>query len=156
MNLLKIPILVRWEDRYLLFIIVNMANNDNTNYTFSDRFQRFIQKIANFAQNARSKNQIDSGPQDIFTGEQGELLTKYKNKIFYRKNEGEEFVSLSDEYSELTNQYEYLLSKGVNKYATWQKTSKTDEKDWTFTGYFSPICGIDCCALSGSVTSGSV
>ncbi len=156
MNLLKIPILVRWEDRCLLFIIVNMANNDNTNYTFSDRFQRFIQKIANFAQNARSKNQIDSGPQDIFTGEQGELLTKYKNKIFYRKNEGEEFVSLSDEYSELTNQYEYLLSKGVNKYATWQKTSKTDEKDWTFTGYFSPICGIDCCALSGSVTSGSV
>lgn len=155
MNLLKIPILVRWEDRCLLFIIVNMANNDNTNYTFSDRFQRFIQKIANFAQNARSKNQIDSGPQDIFTGEQGELLTKYKNKIFYRKNEGEEFVSLSDEYSELTNQYEYLLSKGVNKYATWQKTSKTDEKDWTFTGYFSPICGIDCCALSGSVSSGS-
>ena len=128
-----------------------MANNDNTNYTFSDRFQRFIQKIANFAQTARSKNQIDNGPQDIFTGEQGELLTKYKNKIFYRKNEGEEFVSLSDEYSELTNQYEYILSNGVNKYATWQKTSKTDEKNWTFTGYFSPICGVDCCALSGSV-----
>ena len=132
-----------------------MANSDNSNFTFSDRFQRFLQKIANFALTARSKSQIDTGPQDIFTGEPGELLTKYKNKIFYRKNNSSEFVSLSDEYSELTNQYEYLLSKGVNKYATWQKTSKNDEKDWTFTGYFSPICGIDCCALSGSV-SGSI
>ena len=132
-----------------------MANNDNSNYTFSDRFQTFIQKIANFAINARSKSQIDDGPQDIFTGEQGELLTKYKNKIFYRKNNSSEFVSLSDEYSELTNQYEYLLSKGVNKYATWQKTSKNDEKGWTFTGYFCPITGVDCCALSGSV-SGSI
>lgn len=132
-----------------------MANNDNSNYTFSDRFQTFIQKIANFAVTARSKSQIDTGPQDIFTGEQGELLTKYKNKIFYRKNNSNEFVNLSEEYSDLTNQYEYLLSKGVNKYATWQKSSKNDEKDWTFTGYFSPICGIDCCALSGSV-SGSI
>lgn len=140
-----------WEDRHLLFIIVNMAsNNDNSNYTFSDRFQRFIQKIANFAQNARSKSQIDDAPTDIFTGEQGELLTKYKNKIFYRKNNSSEFISLSDEYSDLTDQYEYILSQGVNKYATWQKTSKTDEKNWTFTGYFTPICGIDCCA-SGSV-----
>lgn len=130
-------------------------NNDNSNYTFSDRFQRFIQKIANFAQNARSKSQIDDAPTDIFTGEQGELLTKYKNKIFYRKNNSSEFISLSDEYSDLTDQYEYILSQGVNKYATWQKTSKTDEKNWTFTGYFTPICGIDCCA-SGSVVSGSV
>jgi len=131
------------------------SNNDNSNYTFSDRFQRFIQKIANFAQNARSKSQIDDAPTDIFTGEQGELLTKYKNKIFYRKNNSSEFISLSDEYSDLTDQYEYILSQGVNKYATWQKTSKTDEKNWTFTGYFTPICGIDCCA-SGSVVSGSV
>lgn len=133
------------------------SNNDNSNYTFSDRFQRFIQKIANFAQSARSKAQIDTGPTDIFTGEQGELLTKYKNKIFYRKNDSSEFVSLSDEYSELTNQYEYVLSQGVNKYATWQKTSKTDEKSWTFTGYFTPICGIDCC-VSGSnqPVSGSI
>jgi hypothetical protein len=131
-----------------------MANSDDTNYTFSDRFQRFIQKIASFAQIARSKSQIDTGPQDIFTGEQGELLTKYKNKIFYRKSDSDEFISLSDEYSELTNQYEYVLSQGVNKYATWQKTSKTDEKNWTFTGYFSPISGIDCC-VSGSV-SGSI
>ena len=147
---------MRWEDRHLLFIIVNMAsNNDNSNYTFSDRFQRFIQKIANFAQNARSKSQIDDAPTDIFTGEQGELLTKYKNKIFYRKNNSSEFISLSDEYSDLTDQYEYILSQGVNKYATWQKTSKTDEKNWTFTGYFTPICGIDCCA-SGSVVTGSV
>ena len=147
---------MRWEDSHLLFIIVNMAsNNDNSNYTFSDRFQRFIQKIANFAQNARSKSQIDDAPTDIFTGEQGELLTKYKNKIFYRKNNSSEFISLSDEYSDLTDQYEYILSQGVNKYATWQKTSKTDEKNWTFTGYFTPICGIDCCA-SGSVVTGSV
>ena len=147
---------MRWEDSHLLFIIVNMAsNNDNSNYTFSDRFQKFIQKIANFAQTARSKSQIDDAPTDIFTGEQGELLTKYKNKIFYRKNNNSEFISLSDEYSDLTNQYEYILSQGVNKYATWQKTSKTDEKNWTFTGYFTPICGIDCCA-SGSVVSGSV
>ena len=131
------------------------SNNDNSNYTFSDRFQRFIQKIANFEQNARSKSQIDDAPTDIFTGEQGELLTKYKNKIFYRKNNSSEFISLSDEYSDLTDQYEYILSQGVNKYATWQKTSKTDEKNWTFTGYFTPICGIDCCA-SGSVVSGSV
>ena len=131
------------------------SNNDNSNYTFSDRFQRFIQKIANFAQNARSKSQIDDAPTDIFTGEQGELLTKYKNKIFYRKNNSSEFISLSDEYSDLTDQYEYILSQGVNKYATWQKTSKTDEKNWTFTGYFTPICGIDCCA-SGSVVTGSV
>ena len=131
------------------------SNNDNSNYTFSDRFQRFIQKIANFAQIARSKSQIDDAPTDIFTGEQGELLTKYKNKIFYRKNNSSEFISLSDEYSDLTNQYEYILSQGVNKYATWQKTSKTDEKNWTFTGYFTPICGIDCCA-SGSVVTGSV
>ena len=142
---------MRWEDSHLLFIIVNMAsNNDNSNYTFSDRFQRFIQKIANFAQNARSKSQIDDAPTDIFTGEQGELLTKYKNKIFYRKNNSSEFISLSDEYSDLTDQYEYILSQGVNKYATWQKTSKTDEKNWTFTGYFSPVCGIDCC-ITGSV-----
>ena len=132
-----------------------MANSDDTNYTFSDRFQRFIQKIASFAQLARNKSQTDTGPQDIFTGEQGELLTKYKNKIFYRKNNSNEFVSLSDEYSELTNQYEYILSQGVNKYATWQKTSETKQKDWTFTGYFSPICGIDCC-VSGSVLSGSI
>jgi len=137
---------VRWEDSHLLFIIVNMAsNNDNSNYTFSDRFQRFIQKIANFALTARNKSQIDAGPTDIFTGEQGELLTKYKNKIFYRKNNESEFVSLSDEYSDLTEQYEYVLSQGINKYATWQKTSKDDEKKWTFTGYFCPIAGIDCC-----------
>jgi len=142
---------VRWEGRHLLFIIVNMAsNNDNSNYTFSDRFQRFIQKIANFAQTARNTSQIDNSPTDIFTGEQGELLTKYKNKIFYRKTNSSEFVSLSDEYSDLTNQYEYILSQGVNKYATWQKTSKDDEKQWTFTGYFSPICGVDCC-VTGSV-----
>ena len=142
---------MRWEGRHLLFIIVNMAsNNDNSNYTFSDRFQRFIQKIANFAQNARSTAQIDNSPTDIFTGEQGELLTKYKNKIFYRKNDSSDFVSLSDEYVDLTNQYEYILSQGVNKYATWQKTSKNDEKNWTFTGYFSPVCGIDCC-ITGSV-----
>lgn len=142
---------MRWEGRHLLFIIVNMAsNNDNSNYTFSDRFQRFIQKIANFAQTARSTSQIDNSPTDIFTGEQGELLTKYKNKIFYRKTNSSEFVSLSDEYSDLTNQYEYVLSQGVNKYATWQKTSKNDEKQWTFTGYFSPICGVDCC-VTGSV-----
>jgi len=142
---------VRWEGSHLLFIIVNMAsNNDNSNYTFSDRFQRFIQKIANFAQTARSTSQIDNSPTDIFTGEQGELLTKYKNKIFYRKTNSSEFVSLSDEYSDLTNQYEYVLSQGVNKYATWQKTSKDDEKQWTFTGYFSPICGVDCC-VTGSV-----
>ena len=142
---------MRWEGRHLLFIIVNMAsNNDNSNYTFSDRFQRFIQKIANFAQTARNTSQIDNSPTDIFTGEQGELLTKYKNKIFYRKTNSSEFVSLSDEYSDLTNQYEYILSQGVNKYATWQKTSKDDEKQWTFTGYFSPICGVDCC-VTGSV-----
>ena len=99
---------MRWEGRHLLFIIVNMAsNNDNSNYTFSDRFQRFIQKIANFAQTARSTAQIDNSPTDIFTGEQGELLTKYKNKIFYRKNDSSDFVSLSDEYVDLTNQYEY-------------------------------------------------
>ena len=126
------------------------SNNDNSNYTFSDRFQRFIQKIANFAQSARSTSQIDNSPTDIFTGEQGELLTKYKNKIFYRKTNSNEFVSLSDEYSDLTNQYEYVLSQGVNKYATWQKTSKNDEKQWTFTGYFSPISGVDCC-VTGSV-----
>lgn len=136
-----------------------MANNNDSNYTFSDRFQTFIRKIANFAVTARNKTQIDTGPQNIFTGEPGELLTKYKNKIFYRKNNSNEFVSLSDEYSDLTNKYEYLLSKGVNKYATWQKSSKNNEKDWTFTGYFSPISGIDCCAASGSLSgslSGSI
>ena len=122
------------------------SKNPNIDYTFGDRFKKFINRLIVFAKRAKSKNEIDNSAQDIFDGEQGELLTKYKNKIFYRKNDSDTFISLSDEYEELTQQTEYILSTGINKYATWTKTSARGiDKDWELTGYFSPINDIDCC-----------
>ncbi len=122
------------------------SKNPSIDYTFGDRFKKFITKIVNFAIRARSNSEIDTSPQDIFDGEQGELLTKFKNKIFYRKNDSSEFISLSDEYQEITRETEYTLSTGINKYATWTKTSpRGRDKDWELVGYFCPINDVDCC-----------
>ena len=122
--------------------------SDNTNYTHSDRFQQFVKKLASFSTSGRSSSKVDDSPTDIFTGEAGELLTKYKERIFYRKVNSDTFVSLSDDYKTLIDTNKFVLSQGINKYATWQK--KDGLKDWDFVGYFTPICDINCCP-SGSV-----
>jgi hypothetical protein len=123
------------------------GDNPNSDFTYGDRFQRFVTKLTNFARVARSKSEIDNSPDGIFEGEQGELLTKFKNQIYYRKNDSNEFVSLSDEHKELMDQHEYVLSQGVNKTATWTKKNAKGSatNDWAFTGYFCPIAGVDCC-----------
>ena len=122
--------------------------SDNTNYTYSDRFQQFVKKLASFSTSGRSSSTVDNNPTDIFTGEAGELLTKYKELIFYRKVNSDTFVSLSDDYKTLIETNKFVLSQGINKYATWQK--KDGPKDWDFVGYFTPICDMNCCP-SGSV-----
>ena len=124
--------------------------NPHKDYTYSDRFQRFIQKLISFAISAKSISEIDNSPDKIFDGEHGELLVKYKEKIFYRKNDSESFVSLSDEYRELTESSKVVLSDGVNKHASWVKSSKKGTTDWQFLGYFSPICDVDCCMTGSS------
>lgn len=124
-------------------------SNPNKNYSFGDRFQKFIKKVINFAIRARSTDEIDTGPTDIFDGERGELLVKFGEKIFYRKNDSNQFVNLSDEYTQLVEQNKYILNKGINKNTTWQKNSDLGYKQWEFLGYFSPICDVDCC-VTGS------
>lgn len=123
--------------------------NPNEDYSYSDRFQRFISKLIEFAINSRSKSEIDNSPDDIFDGEKGELLIKFKDKIFYRKNDNNEFVNLSDEYKDYLESKTDILNKGINKKVTWQKSSEKGTKKWEFLGYFSPICDVDCC-VTGS------
>lgn len=125
------------------------TKNPHEDYTFGDRFQRFIQKLINFAKTSRSTKEIDNSPDQIFDGDRGELLIKFKHNIFYRKNDSNEFVSLNDEYSELMEQNKYVLSQGINTNASWTKSSDRGEKGWEFLGYFSPICDVDCC-MTGS------
>ena len=134
-----------------------MSKNANKDYNFSDRFQRFVTNLVNFAKRSRSTNDVDNSPNDIFDGEQGAILTKFKEKIYYRDPDSNQFISLSDEYPQLIEQNKYILSQGTNKFATWQKASKRDTKKWKFTGYFCATSDVNCCAgqLSGSV-SGSV
>lgn len=127
--------------------------NPNTNYTFANRYQRFISRLTQFAISARSPTQIDNSPDGIFQGEPGDLLTKYNNLIYYRHNGQTEFTSLSDQFPNLTKQTAYVLAQGVNKKASWVKTA-TGLSSWKLVGYFSPICGVDC-AITGSA-SGSV
>lgn len=125
--------------------------NKKSDYTFSDRFQRFITNLINFAKTSRSTSQADTSPDGIFDGDQGSILTKFKEKIYYRDPESEEFVSLSDEYPQLIEQSKYVLSQGTNKFATWQKVSERKTKKWKFTGYFCATSDVNCCA-TGSVS----
>ena len=132
--------------------------NPHKNYTFGNRFQKFLEKIVNFAKTARNSSQIDTGPDGIFDGEKGELVSKYKENIFYRKNDSNKFIRLSDEYSELVEKNKYVLSQGVNEKATWVKSSHLGSTTWQFCGYFSPFSSIgtsECCTTS-SYDSGSV
>jgi hypothetical protein len=122
----------------------------NRNYSYADRFQRFIQKIVNFAIRARTKNEIDKSPDGIFDGEQGELLVKFGEKIFYRKNDSNDFVSLSDEYSDLIESKKDIMNKGVNKNVTWQKSGVKGTTSWEFVGYFTPMTNCDCCVTGSS------
>ena len=125
------------------------TKNPHEDYTFGDRFQRFLKKLITFAKTARTSQEIDNSPDQIFDGEKGELLVKFKNNIFYRKNDSNEFVSLNDEYSELMESNKYVLSQGVNKNVSWTKSGERGNKQWEFLGYFSPICDVDCC-VTGS------
>lgn len=131
-----------------------MANDNKSDYTFSDRFQRFITNLINFAKVSRSNKQDDNSPNDIFDGDEGAILTKFKEKIYYRDTDSNEFISLSDEYPELIEQSKYVLSQGVNKFATWEKISQRKVKKWKFTGYFCATSDVNCCA--GRETTGSL
>lgn len=131
-----------------------MANDTKSDYTFSDRFQRFITNLINFARTSRSNTETDNSPDGIFDGDEGAILTKFKEKIYYRDPDSEEFVSLSDEYPQLIEQSKYALNQGTNKFATWQKVSERKTKKWKFSGYFCATSDVNCCT-TGS-TTGSV
>lgn len=121
------------------------SKNPNVNYTFADRYQRFISNLVQFAKSARSSTQKDNSPDGVFTGEPGDLLTKTDNLIFYRSNNNQDFNSLSKEFPELTKKTQFVLTQGVNQRASWVKTA-TGPTSWRLLGYFCPILGIDCCA----------
>jgi len=131
------------------------SKNPNIDYTYADRFQKFLKKIIDFAKRARSKSEVDNAPDGIFDGDQGELLTKFKHHIFYRNPESNEFVSLSEEFKELLKENEEVLGQGINKVATWTKVSPRGQTAWTLTGYFCPIGTVDCCITGayGEVSS---
>ena len=129
------------------------SKNPTVNYTFADRYQRFISKLVLFAKSARSDKEIDESPEGIFTGEPDDLLTKNSNLIYYRKNTDRDFSSLSDQFPELTQKTSYVLAQGINKKASWAKTA-AGPATWKLLGYFCPILGVNCCA-TGSFISGS-
>lgn len=130
------------------------SKNPNVNYTFADRYQRFISKLTQFATSARSATETDASPNGIFEGDAGDLLVKTDNQIFYRNNSNTDFTSLSDQFPDLTKRTSYVLAQGVNKKASWVKTS-SGPSSWKLLGYFCPILGINCCATS-SFSSASV
>ena len=130
------------------------SKNPIVNYTFSDRYQRFISKLTQFAELTRKSNTVDTSPDGIFTGDVGDLLVKNDNQIYYRGQSDADFNSLSDQFPEITQKTSYILAQGINKKASWVKTP-TGLKSWKLLGYFCPILNVNCCALSGSV-SGSV
>jgi hypothetical protein len=131
------------------------SKNPNVNYTFSDRYQRFVSKLTQFATKARSKSEVDNSPEGIFDGEPGDLLVKNDNLIFYRNNSNADFTSLSEQFPELTSRTSYVLAQGINKKASWVKTS-AGPSTWKLVGYFCPILGVDCCANASGSNSGSV
>lgn len=133
---------------------MDKSKNPSVNYTFSDRYQRFVSKLTQFARLTRKSNTVDNSPDGIFTGEVGDLLVKTDNKIYYRGQSDADFKSLSDQFPDITQTTSYVLAQGVNKKASWVKTP-TGLKSWKLLGYFCPILNVNCCALSGSV-SGSV
>lgn len=127
------------------------SKNPSVNYTFADRYQRFISKLTQFAESARSDEEVDASPNDIFTGDVGDLLVKNGNAIYYRNNNNGDFNSLSDQFPDLTRQTSYVLGQGINKKASWVKTA-AGPTTWRLLGYFCPILGVNCCA-TGSFTS---
>lgn len=130
------------------------SNDPNVNYTFADRYQKFVSRLVQFAKIARSSKEKDNSPDGIFTGETGDLLTKTDNLIYYRSNSDSDFTSLSDQYPELTKKTQYALTQGVNQRASWVKTA-SGPTSWKLVGYFCPILGIDCCVTSSFSPSGS-
>jgi len=130
------------------------SKNPSINYTFADRYQKFISKLSLFAKTARSSKQKDTSPEDLFEGEAGDLLIKNDNLIWYRNNSDPDFNSLSDQFPELTKKTQYVLTQGINKKASWVKTA-AGPTTWKLLGYFCPILGVDCCATGSFSGSGS-
>lgn len=114
------------------------------NYIFGNRYYQFISKLCKFAKTARSFDEKDDGPNNIFTGTFGDVITKNKEQIFYKTVNNKSFVSLSSNYSELTEQTKYVLSDGINKHASWIKTNES-ECSWKLLGYYTGVYDKNCC-----------
>lgn len=118
--------------------------NHNSKYIYGDRYQRFINNLCNFAIKARSTKEIDNSPIGTLSGDFGDVLTKDLNHIYYNSPDTGEFVSLSDQFPEITRRTESLLSTGINKKVSWIKTNES-EFSWKFFGYCTYIADRNCC-----------
>ena len=118
--------------------------NHNSKYIYGDRYQRFINKLCNFAITARSTKEIDKSPIGTLSGNFGDVLTKDLNHIYYNSPDTGEFISLSDQFPDITRRTEVVLSSGINKKVSWVKTDDS-EFSWKFVGYYTYIADRNCC-----------
>lgn len=114
------------------------SKNPSVNYTFADRYQKFISKLTQFAKSARTNSEKDTSPDGVFTGEPGDLLVKNDNLIWYRDNSDADFNSLSDQFPDITKKTQYVLTQGINKKASWVKTG-SGPTTWNYLDTFTNI-----------------
>lgn len=128
---------------------LNNSISTNSKYIYADRYQRFVNNLCNFAVTARSDKEIDNSPNNVLSGNIGDVLTKDKNYIYYNSSSDGEIVSLSEQFMDITRKTETILSKGINRKASWAKTSLS-ECSWKFLGYYTFIADRNCCAVNPS------
>ena len=125
----------------------NNSNSINFKYIYNDRYQRFIKNLCNFSVKARTTKEIDLSPNNVLSGDFGDVLTKDDNYIYYNSSVEGKVVSLSDQFQDITRNTADILSKGVNRKVSWLKTKDSDFS-WKFLGYYTFIADRNCCSVN--------
>lgn len=115
---------------------------DNYFYNILSKFESILQNMANFAIQAKSSEEIDNTPNKLhLPGNVGDIITKDRHLLYYKNVNSKNFQSLSAQYPEIAEKYEYVLSTGVNRVATWTKSLT----GWKLLGYVTQNADENCC-----------
>lgn len=109
-----------------------------SNFTKDGRFDKFLINLAFVSKNETDVLYIDISPNNIFDGEIGTILVKNGSDILYKGPTDTTFTNLSLYFPTEVDNKISLLESGINRSATWIKTSKSSDKTWKFLGFVSP------------------
>ena len=116
--------------------------SNNYFYNILSKFESILQSMANFAVQAKSSEEIDNTPNKLnLPGNVGDIITKDRHLLYYKSVNSKNFQSLSTQYPETAVKYEYVLSSGINRVATWTKSIT----GWKLLGYVTQNADENCC-----------